>query len=312
MVLACDVARSGLAGDAAVARLASLQYGVVSRAQLLILGLSEGAIDHRVTVGRLHCVHRGVYRVGHEAPLLFAREAAALLACGELAVLSHFAAGAIWVLAPADELAVDVTVVEGDRRPRPGIRLHRSSLSWAEVTTCRGLPVTTPVRTLADLSRSTTTAVLERAVEDARRRRLVTRKSLLAAAARAPRLRALLDAGPAFTRSQAEQRMVEVIRKAGLPAPDYNVRVAGYEVDVLWREDGLVVEIDGYAYHSGRAAFERDRARDAHLMTAGLRVLRITWRQLADEPERVVALVASGLRPLRGPGAGRGLAAPPR
>ena len=106
--------------------------------------------------------------------------------------------------------------------------------------------------------------------------------------------------------------MVEVIRKAGLPAPDYNVRVGGYEVDLLWRENGLVVEIDGYADHSGRAAFERDRARDAHLMTAGLRVLRITWRQLADEPERVVALVASGLRPLRGPGAGRGLAAPPR
>jgi very-short-patch-repair endonuclease len=168
------------------------------------------------------------------------------------------------------------------------------------------------VRTLADLSHSAATPLLELAVEDARRRRLVTRKSMLAAAARAPRLRALLDAGPAFTRSQAERRMVELIRKAGLPAPDYNVRVAGYEVDVLWREDGLVVEIDGYAYHSGRAAFERDRARDAHLMTAGLRVLRITWRQLADEPERVVALVASGLRPLRGPGAGRGLAAPPR
>ena len=310
-MLACDVARSGLAGDAAIARLASLQYGVVSRAQLLILGLSEGAIDHRVAVGRLHCVHRGVYRVGHEAPLLFAREAAALLACGELAVLSHLAAGALWLLVPPDQTAVDVTVLNGGRRPRPGIRVHRSSLPWADVTTCRGLPVTTPERTLADVAGSVEPAVLERAADEAVRRRLTTRARLREAAARAPALRAVLNqaGGPAFTRSEAERRLTALLRKAGLPPPEHNVHTAGHEVDLLWRDQALVIEIDGYAYHSGRAAFERDRARDADLMTAGLRVLRITWSQLTGEPERVVALVASGLRPLPGPGAGRGRAA---
>lgn len=303
---------AGLEADVAVAALAEKQYGVVTRKQLLEIGLSPAAIKRRLTGGWLHPVHRGVYRVGHTAPLPYAREAAAILACGERAVGSHQCAAFLWALAPAAPAAVDVTVPTTGRRKRHGIRIHRSSLSWAEVTTCRGLPVTTPARTLADLSRSPSTALLERAVEDARRRRLVTRKSLLAAATRAPRLRVLLDAGPAFTRSGAERRMVALVRKSGLPAADYNVPVLGHEVDVLWRQAGLVVEVDSWEFHSGRAAFERDRARDAELHAAGFRVIRITARQLRDEPERVVALVASGLRPLPGPGAGRGLAAPQR
>ena len=105
-------------------------------------------------------------------------------------------------------------------------------------------------------------------------------------------MRAVLAGEPAFTRSEAEARLLELLRRARLPLPEHNVIVDGHEVDMLWRGHGLVVEVDGYAYHSGRASFEHDRARDAEL---GLRVVRITWRQLNDEPEAVVARLARAL-----------------
>jgi very-short-patch-repair endonuclease len=98
-----------------------------------------------------------------------------------------------------------------------------------------------------------------------------------------------------MTRSEAERRLLALIRRAGLPLPETNVRVLGHEVDVLWRRQRLVVEIDGFGVHGTRAAFERDRARDARMMAAGYRVLRVTWRQLEDEPEKVVALLAGVL-----------------
>jgi very-short-patch-repair endonuclease len=300
-----DVVQAGFTGDMAMARLAERQHGVVSRAQLLLIGLGQPAIDHRVAKGRLHRVHRGVYRVGHTAPVPLAREMAAVLACGDHAVVSHRSSAFVYRLAPEDERAVDVTLRDGGRRRRPGIRMHWSRLQDADVTVCRGLPITTPERTLIDLSGSVRLPVLERAVEDARRRRLVTSNSLEAALDRAGRtngvgpLRALLrdERGPAFTRSEAEARLAELVRKAGLPAAEHNVRVGGHEVDLLWRETRLVVEVDGYAYHSGRAAFERDRARDAQLQATGFRVMRVTWRQLADEPERVIAQLAQALAP---------------
>ena len=100
------------------------------------------------------------------------------------------------------------------------------------------------------------------------------------------------EAGPAFTRSEAEERLLRLIRKARLPEPECNVRIAGHEVDFLWRSSGLVVEVDGYAFHGSRAAFERDRRRDADLQAAGLTVARLTWRRLVDEPEAVVAQLA--------------------
>jgi very-short-patch-repair endonuclease len=113
----------------------------------------------------------------------------------------------------------------------------------------------------------------------------------------APALRTLLQRheGPALTRSAAEVRMLALVRAAQLPPPEPNASVGRFEVDLLWRDHGLVVEVDGYAFHRGRAAFERDRARDAQLAAAGLRVVRVTWRQLIDEPEAVVARVAGAL-----------------
>jgi very-short-patch-repair endonuclease len=105
-------------------------------------------------------------------------------------------------------------------------------------------------------------------------------------------LRVLLDSGPAFTRSEAESRFLDLVRRAELPAPAVNVRVSGCEVDFMWRRARLVVEIDGFAWHAHRDAFERDRRRDANLIAEGITVMRVTWRQLMDEPFAVVARVA--------------------
>jgi len=113
------------------------------------------------------------------------------------------------------------------------------------------------------------------------------------------KLRAIVDYldEPLFTRSEAERRLVELIRSAGLPMPRTNVRIARWEVDAVWDAQRLVVEVDGYRYHGTRATFERDRRKDADLMLAGYRVLRITWRRLVREREAVIALLATALRP---------------
>ncbi len=101
--------------------------------------------------------------------------------------------------------------------------------------------------------------------------------------------------GPSLTRSEAERRVLDLVRAARLPVPGTNSRVRGHEVDFHWRSERLILEVDGYAYHRSRAAFERDRRRDAELGAAGLRVLRVTWRQVVGEPEALVARLAQAL-----------------
>ena len=280
-------------------RFGDRQYGHVTRAQALAAGMRPGAFNGRVHRGYLHRVHRGVYRVGHTAPLDFAREMAAVLACGTRTVVSHDSGAYLYALAPRPE--GDVHLTGPERRSRPGIRLHRSPLTLGDVTRWAGVPVTRPARTLVDLAAGADMLLVERAVEDALRRRLVTRSALTVEARRgrpgSATIRELLrlERAPALTRSEAEGRLVALIRAAGLPAPEYNVRVLGLEVDLVWPEHGLVVEVDGFTYHSGRAAFERDRIRDARLTASGLRVMRITWRQLSARPHAVVARLAEAL-----------------
>jgi very-short-patch-repair endonuclease len=161
--------------------------------------------------------------------------------------------------------------------------------------------VTSPARTLLDLATVLSGRELARAAEEAQVQRLLTPAQVEAYLARrshrhgALRLRAATRQDPAFTRSEAERRFLELLRSAALPEPQANVRVHGHEVDFLWRRQELVVEVDGYAYHSSRAAFERDRRRDAELEAAGIHVRRITWRQIAEEPEALVARLAVAL-----------------
>jgi very-short-patch-repair endonuclease len=285
--------------------LASRQHGLVTRAQLLGAGLGPDAVRYRVRAMRLRPVQRGVYRVG---PLISpnAREMAAVLACGPEAVISHRSAAALWRLLPERDASapVDVTVPAPDRRRRPAILIHRGpGLNADEVTTVDRVPTTVPARTVLDLAGHVGRRDLERALARAARRGLADHSELSALMERHPRrrhvgaLRALLRerAGPALTRSEAEERFLALIGKARLPVPEVNAVLAGYEVDFLWRADRLVVEVDGFAFHSSRSAFETDRQRDGHLSSRGLRVMRVTWRQIVDEPEAMLVRLAHSL-----------------
>ena len=234
-------------------RVAGMQAGAISTAQLMAAGCSRRVIDRRVRRGLLERRHRGVYAYGAILGPRFA-EWAAFLACGPRTVLSRVTALALCDLAPRPSI-VDVTLPSGSRG-HDGVRVHRATVEPHEILWIDRLPVTAPARTLRDDE-------------------------------------------PSLTRSEAERRMLALIRAARLPAPATNVRVRRHEVDMLWREERLIVEIDGFAFHSSRAAFERDRIRDAELQALGYRVLRITWRQLTDEPEAVVALLAGALSAAR-------------
>lgn len=199
---------------------------------------------------------------------------------------------------------MDITVPGRDPGPKPGIRIHRvRALDPADIGKVDGIPTTSVPRTLLDLAADGATRDLEQAVAEASARRLLRHQDLLSLLARhrghkgMRTLRALLDAdaGPALTRSEAEERLLTLVRAAGLPPPETNVRVGPFEVDFLWRESRLIVEVDGFAFHSSREAFERDRARDAELLGRGFRVLRLTWRQIVTRREATAARISRAL-----------------
>lgn len=292
--------------DRLIAGLAARQRGVVSRAQLVAARIHTDAIKTRVRSGRLHPVHRGVYLVGHSALVPGARELAAVFACGTGSVVSHLSAAHLLKLFPypATPRPVDVTVAGRERTRRAGIRIHCvESIDARDTRTLHGIPITTPARTLLDLAPVLPPYLLERAIAEAQVRRLVRKRDLIdqldrnrgRRGTRALREVLVLEGGPAFTRSKAERRMLRLLRASGLPLPHVNAKLEGYEVDFLWREQRLVVEVDSFRFHSPRARFERDRERDATVAAAGYTVIRVTWRQLVDAPEAVVARIAAAL-----------------
>jgi very-short-patch-repair endonuclease len=204
------------------------------------------------------------------------------------AALSHRGAASLWGLLPVAGGTVDVSVPGGGgRRKRRGIRLHRcATLSPASVTLRRGIPVTTPTRTISDLRR----AASRRARQNGR----VSPKDLRRAIQQANVLGLPIgpEADPDRTRSELERDFLRLCRRHRLPAPEVNVRVGRHLVDFLWREHRLVVETDGYRYHRGRAAFEGDRDRDLDLRAMGYEVVRLSFRQVTGDPRRVALLLS--------------------
>jgi very-short-patch-repair endonuclease len=289
------------AGDRSVAALARHQEGMVTIEQLVAAGLGRSAIAHRVAHGRLTLRHRGVYQVGPVAGSR-GREMAALLACGPNALLSHHSAAEIWGIRPPHPGAIHVTVPGSGLRQRPGIEVHRTTRTHSLNAAVKdGLPLTNPARALLDIAPLLAQHDLDRATEQAQILDLATAGEIETIAAGGGRgsaaLRRALHDEPTLTRSEAERRLMQLIRAARLPLPETNVRVIGHEVDMLWRGHRLVVEVDGFAYHGSRAAFERDRVRDADLQAQGHRVVRFTWRQITLGPHAVVARLAALLAP---------------
>jgi very-short-patch-repair endonuclease len=290
-----------------IAAIGTAQHGRLSRWQLLAAGITDSMIRTRVSNGSLIRIRNGVYAVGHTAPMGFAAEVAALLTAPRETLLSHLTAARIWGIhnpASTDPLTIDILVDDGGGRRIDGVREHRTDnphrLVFAFV---HALPLTVPEQTLLDIAPLLTPRELERALDEALTRGLTKRQRMSEAARRDIRrpgsanLRALTPArGPlTLTRSQAEERFLRLIREAGLPAPEINVRLQGFTVDFFWRGAGVVVEIDGYQWHSSRSAFERDRRKDAAIRGAGLVLARFTWEAMERRPLEVVARLAADL-----------------
>jgi very-short-patch-repair endonuclease len=290
--------------EQAVARIAGPQDNVIGREQLLRAGLGRGAIAHRLKAGTMQRLHSGVYLLGAAPPTAMARARAAALSCGEDAVISHRSAAELFGLLPESGGDVDIEVTVAGRHVglRAGVRRHRvAKLPQQDVTTVRGMRVTSVARTICDLAATESLAEVERAFQEALYRRVVTLRALAAVLAReptrrgAPVIRTLIR-DPRLTRSERERLILKLIEQAQLPRPVTNVRLEGHLVDVFWPDQRLVLEFDGWGAHGHRPAFEKDRKRDQMLVAAGYRVLRVTDRQLLDEPLAVIARIAQALR----------------
>jgi hypothetical protein len=264
---------------------------LVTREQLLGLGLGTQAIGYRLKHHRLFRIHRGVYAVGHPPISPLARAAAAVLACGRQAALSHASALTLWDVRRHWTLPFHVTVTAGDRRPA-GIAVHRCAVNPRDLTVQGGIQTTSPARTLLDCAPELTDRALARAVNDARLRHILTPDQLRDALGRYPthpgtvRLRTHAGADQAATRSPLEDEFLRFCATHGLPTPQLNAIVCGFEVDALFEPAKLIVELDSWTYHRSRAAFERDRERDAITVAAGYRTVRLTSDRLKLAPER--------------------------
>jgi very-short-patch-repair endonuclease len=273
---------------------------VISRSQLLDLGFSPKAIKHRISSGRLHPIHRGVYAVGRPSFTPHGRWMAAVLACGEGAMLSHSSAAALWRIGFEQRSVVELSLPSLSHREVPELRIHRRpSLRPRDMTAEYGIPVTTPIQTLIDMALRLDRPGVERMINEADKYNLT----------HPPELRRALDGRPGepgvallrhildrrtfrLTKEELERRFLPLACKAGLPVPLTGQFVSEFEVDFYWPDLGLVVETDGLRYHRTPAEQARDRLRDQAHTAAGLTQLRFTHEQVRCEPEYVVRILA--------------------
>lgn len=282
-----------------LAALAAKQHGVIGRWQAEHLKCPMDWLDRAVERSLLHSVFDGVYALGHEYLSRRGRAIAALLRAGEGSALSHTSAARTWGLVEASSEG-PIHVALKRRRGLAGddkLVIHRPrTLSDDDVTTHRGVPVTTPERTIRDLAAESTVEELTRMLEQAI---TVLGRSpddlhawalgLRSFRGRAKLLRALDNVvGPAVLRSELERTFRSLCQRAGLPMPEVNVRVAGWELDVFWRRLGVAVELDSWRWHGGKWQFHRDRKKGLAISRAGHELLRLTWAQIKYEEATVV------------------------
>jgi len=274
--------------------------------QLRDLGVSTSSIGRAIEAGFLQVVYRGVYSLLSLSALpVLAREQAAILACAPDTYLSHETAAKLWGLWTPPVDVVHITVVgRNGACSRPSLIVHRAAtLDRRDHRTHRGLPITSPARTLFDLAVSTNFRQLEHMFDEAIKTGIMRRSQVTHVLHRCPkrrgakRMRSLNDETrpQAWTRSKTERRLRTLIRKAGLPTPHSNTTYDGIELDLYWPEHRLDVEIDGYAFHSSQTALERDHRRDRRLAALGIIVLRFSARQVWEEPVLVIAEIAAAL-----------------
>ena len=282
--------------DQRIASVAGSQYGLVTRAQLTDAGLSGGAIGRRTAAGRLHRLHQGVYAVGHTAARREAQWLAAVLACGDGAVLSHRSAAALWQLADDRGAQPHVTVPSRNGRRRPAMTVHRGALALADQRVVAGIPLTSPARTLADLSCSASDERFTRLVREAQFRRILDPQAVSELISRRPcrRLSALVSEA-AVTQTELEDRLLSICDRFAIPRPLTQHRLHGRWLDFAWPQRRVVVETDGWQSHSTRAVFQADRTISNALQLDGWVVLRFTHEDLTKRPAVAARLIARAL-----------------
>jgi very-short-patch-repair endonuclease len=288
-------------GDRALPLLADAQHSVAHCRQLNELGLDHSAITRRTGRGVLHRLHLGVYAIARRELTREGTLTAAVLAYRSPSLLAGQTALEAWgAITPGGS----PTVIAPGARSRAGIRaITASNLRPADLCALNNLPLTAPARSLLDFAPGADPYELETALNELRAAKLLSINDLEELKTRThghhgwgPLNRLLAaEAEPGFSRKEAELRILRLIRAAALPRPQRNARIGRWEVDLLWPEARLVVEVDSYAFHSSRRAFERDRRKQTELQGLGFEVLRFTWRQITRQPEWVVAQIAARL-----------------
>jgi very-short-patch-repair endonuclease len=274
--------------------LAGSQHGVVTRTQLLELGMGPDSIKHRLGSGRLHPLWRGVYVVGRPEVSREGRWMGAVLGCGPDALLSHRSAAVLWGLVRASGRGeIHVVIPRKASRRRPGICAHRrAGLGPEHRREVVGIPVTDLASTLVDLASCAPEWQVEQAINEADRRDLIDPEALsIEIRALSPRpgmacMRRLLGLD-ALTDTGLERKFLALARAAGLPSPRTQVQLNGYRVDFYWPELGLVVEADGWAHHRTPGEQTTDRRRDQAHAAAGLTPLRFSEHQIRYAPDEV-------------------------
>ena len=273
----------------------------------MALGFTPEQIRHRLSNGRLHPIFRGIYAVGRRHLSRDGWWMAAVLATGNDAVLSHRSAGALWGIRPHKLFPIDLSVASRSRARHARLRVHRrSTLDPSDRTHHHDIPVTTPTRTLIDLATILSRPQLEAAINEADKFDRVHPDELRAALdGRVGQhgvriLKDLLDRRTfVLTRSELERRFLPIARQVGLPKPQTQALVNGFEVDFFWPDLGLVVETDGLRFHRTPTEQARDRLRDQAHTAAGLTPLRFTHGQVRYEPGHVRQVLADVARRLQ-------------
>jgi predicted transcriptional regulator of viral defense system len=299
--------------DAQLAETGARQHLVFTLDQLLAAGMSASGVRKRTAAKRLHRIHRGVYSLVPPDQLTWrGRYLAAVLACGDGAVISHREAAALHNLRPSNRRQIDVTVPRRSAPKVHGLNVHRSlTLTAADVTVVDDIPCTTLARTHLDLAAVVPLQQTERALNQADAMGVLNLRALAEQLQRnphapgAPQLRTALELytpDTAPTESDIEETFVALCRAAAVPAPERQVWFTlndgeePFRVDFAWRAQRLVLEADSRTFHGTARAFEDDRRRDQRLARARWRVVRVTRRQLETDPASVVTLVEDLLR----------------
>jgi very-short-patch-repair endonuclease len=274
------------------------QHGVVTRKQLIDLGMPRETIRARLETGRLHRLWPGIYAVGRPDLDRLGRLKAATLACGPDARLSHRSAAELWRILPRVPGAIDVSVPSGSRPRRPGICLHRQ-VRFGTTRIVKDIPVGDPLSVLIDLATCLEDDEVEDAVNEADRLDLVRTHRLRPALDEelsrpgVGRLKRILDA-QTFSRAAnaLERRFLAIVRDAGLPVPTTQRRLGPHRVDFFWPELGFVVETDGFRHHRTAAEQAADLGRDQAHARKGLRTLRFSHSQVFHRPDHVRRVLA--------------------